>query len=630
MSEGEHHHLTVDARVGQEAEKRLDEAGWQVGDQHTPNLFDSGPGTSIPPGLDQLVGVSLFETLDSKARHRFRREARAVTVRAGQWLFREGAPVDAMFVVLAGRLEVINDSTGDVIRVLGPGDTVGELAVLTASPRSASVRVRRDAALLEMARDSVERLLSDVPAIGAAFARQLARVLRDSRALVDYSARRATTVALVGDGQRVPVHRFADAVVDTLTRWQSVTRIDRATPGIAGASGPGVMVDALERRGTLVLLIADSRDPCDEWAGFCRRQADRVVVLVDDHDLRLADLSGNDVVLVQRDRAPVPERISRIQVQALYRCLGDGGILACGAAVARRLAGRSLGLVLSGGGARAFAHIGVLDELAARGVSVDRVGGASMGALIGALYAAGCSPEEIAEHVRAEFIRRNPSADYTVPLSALIRGRRASEMLERLFGATTIEDLLCEFFCVSFDLLAAERVVHRRGSLARVVGASITVPGVAPPMPIGGRLLVDGGVVDNLPIGIMADTAEGPVIAVDVATPFGGTRLPTPRAVGLRNRTVGELRAWLVGTREPLPGIAETLTRVMTFASADAAKVAERRAALTIRPHTPGTGLLQWSRLDAVRDAGRAAARTAFDLHGIPEQVPALQPDPLN
>lgn len=186
------------------------------------------------------------------------------------------------------------------------------------------------------------------------------------------------------------------------------------------------------------------------------------------------------------------------------------------ARVARRIAGRSLGLVLSGGGARGFAHIGAIAVIEEAGYAVDRLGGCSMGALIAAMTALGLDADQIRDRCHEELVRKAPFNDWTVPRVALIRSRKAGRMLERIFGELQIEELPRSLFTVSADLLSSRTVVHRRGPLDESVGASMSIPGLVPPLARGGQLLVDGGVLNNLPVDLMHDSHEGPVIAIDV------------------------------------------------------------------------------------------------------------------
>lgn len=276
-------------------------------------------------------------------------------------------------------------------------------------------------------------------------------------------------------------------------------------------------------------------------------------------------------------------------------------------ALARRLTGRAVGLVLSGGGARAFAHLGVYDELLAAGVRIDRVGGSSMGALLAAFIARGSSPDEIHAIFQRDFAERNPTNDYTLPAFSLIRGRKTRGMLAQRFGDVRIEQLPRRFYCVSCDLIGREIVLHRSGLLRDALYASIAIPGVYPPVRDGvGRLLVDGGVLDNLPVEPMASAGEGPVIAVDV-----GQRPDPPAPVGGDGR-LGRLGRAVTGSDVRLPRIGETLMRTVAVGSADSVAAALRHADLVIAPRVDGVRMLDWKQLDRAREIGRSAAREAL------------------
>jgi len=261
------------------------------------------------------------------------------------------------------------------------------------------------------------------------------------------------------------------------------------------------------------------------------------------------------------------------------------------AAVARRLAGRAVGLVLSGGGARCFTHIGVLEELRDAGVRIDRIGGTSMGAFIGALLAQELDPEEIDARCYEEWVRRNPVGDYRLPRTSLLRGKRARAMLERNLPGS-IEDLPRGFFCASVDLISARPVHHRRGTLATAVGASMALPMFVEPVVIDNMLLLDGGLMDNLPTEAMAGDGEGPVIAVDVSEP--------------------SVRSLEPGVQPTVPGLTETVFKVMLLSESDDAR---RRAFadLLIRPDFDGVGILEFHMIDHMREQGRRAAAEALE-----------------
>ncbi|MCR6644174.1 MAG: patatin-like phospholipase family protein [Terricaulis sp.] len=174
------------------------------------------------------------------------------------------------------------------------------------------------------------------------------------------------------------------------------------------------------------------------------------------------------------------------------------------------------------GGARAYAHIGVVRALREAGLPFDTVGGTSMGAIIAACVAMGWDDDEIERRIRKAFVESNPLGDYVLPVVGLVRGRRVEDRLAEHFGDTLIEDLGAPFFCVSTDLVAGAARVHRAGLLRHALRATISLPGILPPVLEGNHsLLVDGAVVKNFPVDIMKDMHRGPIVGVDVAVREG-------------------------------------------------------------------------------------------------------------
>jgi predicted acylesterase/phospholipase RssA len=261
--------------------------------------------------------------------------------------------------------------------------------------------------------------------------------------------------------------------------------------------------------------------------------------------------------------------------------------------IADQLTGRSVGLVLTGGGARALAHIGVIAELLDAGVVIGRVAGCSMGAYIGALLAMGLNADEIDARVYEEYVRRNPAGDYTLPRHALTSGRRGYAMLERSFGDLDVEALPRQLTTTSVDLYRRELVLLSSGKLKDVVAGSIALPGISPPHVIGDRVLVDGGVLDNSPVAPLLARDEGPVILSSVLDP-GGAAAPV--------RTGPPRR----------PPVVETVLRAMTTGSAAATRHAHESASVVIAPAGRGVGLLEFHQIDRMVEAGRAAARSAL------------------
>jgi NTE family protein len=285
----------------------------------------------------------------------------------------------------------------------------------------------------------------------------------------------------------------------------------------------------------------------------------------------------------------------------------DGGI----ASLARRIAGRSLGLVLAGGGARGLAHFGVYEELTRAGVVIDRFGGTSAGAIAAAIFALGLDAREATAAARKYMAHTSPLGDYTLPAVALTRGGRVSRLVGEFFGNVLIEHLPKGFFSIATDMITGEQIIHRRGPLALAVRSSISIPGLIPPVQVGERLLIDGGLLNNLPADVMSDDRDGEVICVDLrnkfvpSTDFGPlpSRLQPPAFV----------RRLLTGTDAALPPLQETLLRTVELASSKVNLLELPRIAGIVEPEISAIGPLDFKMIDAALEAGRVATRAVLE-----------------
>ena len=556
-----------------------------------------------------LANSTLLGSLSPKLVEELLTIAESVRVHAQDWLFVQGDHADRLYLVLSGRLRVVvegenGDDGARVLRVLGPGSALGELAVLTGERRSASVQAVRDSELLEVDAGRFHELLERNAELGLGLATALAHQLQDSGGLREVDA--APSVIAVTAAGGVSVDRIWHELVTAFRYLGSTIAVEEAWPGPERSPRGdwGSRLAELERDHDHVLLRAGSGSA---WRDFCLRQADRVVVVAGDTAPERGEVpAGSDVVFLA---VPTPALVASWRALAAPRAhhvLSAGDDVGDAARrIARRLTGRSLALVLSGGGARAFAHIGVLEVLAEERLPIDRVGGTSMGAFLGALVALGWEPERMREMCEREISRRAPFSDYTVPRHALIRARRAESLLRRLFGDSCLEQLSVPLFTVSADLVSARMVVHKTGPLWQTVGSSMAIPGLAPPISQDEQLLIDGGVLNNLPIDVMAGEEAGPILAVDV----------------MRRLTADDLR---VPTRSGLPTILETLSRATVLGSVERAEANRRLATLVIAPDVQDVSLRDFRHLGRAVEAGRRAAEAALSGGGREELASAL------
>ena len=402
------------------------------------------------------------------------------------------------------------------------------------------------------------------------------------------------------------------------------------------------LVSRAERSSDVVLLTAEVPSNADagkavEWTRSCIREADRIVVVARADDAAIAPIDEHHVVdlLVVGGQPLLPRLHEWLDVLSpkSHWYADREPTTSQLTPLARSLTGRSVALVLSGGGARGFAHVGLLQELDAAGIVVDRYAGTSMGAYVGALAANGLEPGEIHERLRRNFAERNPLGDITLPVIALSRGMRGRAIVEASFGELEIEQLPRPFFCMTVDLMAGEAVVHDRGWLAAAVGASMSIPGLVPPVPLGDRRLVDGGFLNNLPVDHMIDRADGPVVGCDVIAELkvrvgGEARIPTPwrrsrladtaaRLPKLGSRVLGRgVRMALTGQGEPLPTLPAVLGRVVNLSGRASSEANGRLADVLVQPRVSDIGVFEFARIDEAVERGRVAGRKALEDSG--------------
>ncbi|WP_226087312.1 patatin-like phospholipase family protein [Mesobacillus sp. S13] len=182
----------------------------------------------------------------------------------------------------------------------------------------------------------------------------------------------------------------------------------------------------------------------------------------------------------------------------------------------KALAGPKVGLALGSGGARGFAHLGVIKVLKDEGIPIDLIAGSSMGALVASFYGAGLDVERLYKLSRV--FKRKYYLDFTVPKMGFIAGKRVKELIRIFTHGKKIEELDIPIGIVATDLMSGEKVVFKSGPVAEAVRASIAIPGIFVPEKLDGRLFVDGGVVDRIPVSVAKEMGADIVIAVDVSS----------------------------------------------------------------------------------------------------------------
>ena len=383
-----------------------------------------------------------------------------------------------------------NDGHDVLMARIPAGETVGEMGLLDGGIRSATVEALRDTELLKFDKTSYEdRLLRDPRSIHALIS-LLVRRLRKTTHTENCTTLPSWTIAVVPLALDVDHRRVANDLHKQLSSdGQRTILLD-----CMSAERSTGWFHAAEAGNDITLYCAEPAN--HQWTNLCLRQADRILFIASATSAFATPpwLAGQrlrrpaDLVLLHdsgrsglHPKAPWREHVP-VDLICHVRTgnVSDIGRLA-------RLSWRATTLVLSAGGARGFAHLGVVRALREARVPIDLIGGCSMGSIVGAAVALEWDDVEIRERLRHSFVNTNPVNDYTLPFLSLIKGRKVARLLEQNFGGLRIEELWRPFSCVSTNLTTGTLAVHRDGPLVDALHASISIPGLLPPVIIGGR-----------------------------------------------------------------------------------------------------------------------------------------------
>lgn len=563
-----------------------------------------------------LRRAPLFADLDQPSLAAVERELSLLLLPGGAPLFHAGEPSDAVYVVASGCLGVFRHDDQEAIEgptliaELTPGNIVGEMSLLSHSPRTRDVAALRDSEVWRLSRSGFNALTEHHPEVLPALMRNVAvrNVMGATR-----RQRQPRTFAILPSGPHVPSARFAVLLAAALGRIGDRVQM---LGGDSFREEPEWFARC-EMENAFVLYRADVT--LTPWTELCLRQADCLVVVRNGDETHPTKLPfevetaqrgavfhrRRELVLLHEGHDPGSGTTAPLLAGGLY---GQHHHVRLDLPsdfdrLARLITGHAVGLVMAGGGARSFGHVGVIKALRSAGVPIDQVGGTSMGAIVAAAVASRWTDEEMIERFRRSFVTDNPLRDYTLPFVSLFGGQQVSRLLRMAFGEKDIEDLILPFYCVTANLTTASADVHRVGRLWRWLRASVSLPGVLPPFNDAGQVHVDGGVIDNFPVRVMRKLGRGVTIGIDIDT--GG-------ALSAGEGVEGSWSAWeflrrLTWKRKetlPIPSIVRILLR-SALVSAAARTMEDRMAAdLLITPPLTKYDLLDWTSFDAAVEIG--------------------------
>jgi len=536
----------------------------------------------------------------------------------GAPLYEAGDAADTFYLVRAGRLGAFRREEGHEPQFLGvirPGEPAGEMALIAGGPHTATVAALRDSEILALGRDEFFRAVETDPRVMTELARLMILRTRQSAQGVVGEPSVFGFIAVAASLEARPLVADLAARIGRLGHRVTVV-------GAEALLAPTEWFSNVERDHDFVLYVAEADEA--SWKSLVSRQGDRLFRIArggepppPTHDPYQGEPLQSqqlvDLVLVHEAGASAPKGsgawLDALQPARLFHLRERNG--ADADRLARVVAGQSVGLVLSGGGARAYAHVGAIRALHERQVPIDFVGGVSMGAIIAAGLAMGWDDEEMDRRIRHAFVETSPLDDIAFPIIAMTRGLKVRERLAAHFDDRGIADLWLPFFCISTNLTTGAYQLHRRGRVREALRASISLPGVLPPVTQGNDVLVDGAVVKNFPADVMRSIQLGPIVGVDVSR---GRSIEAADVVA-----PSSLWKWLIsGEWRRGPPIISLLMRAATIHVGSELALAREATDVLILPEIDAIEIRDWKAFEPAVAAGYAAACTALDALNRP------------
>jgi NTE family protein len=576
-----------------------------------------------PSEMPDLARHSLFEGVSPEALTALQSASAMRHIAGGEALVRQGDDADALYFVESGRFRVVINKKR-IVAHIETGEAVGELAFFAGGKRTADVVATRDSTVREVSRQAFDEIAMRYPELNVAMLKLVSERLAVATARTSsMSSNIPRVIAMLPAGtSKLPdgfLARLANAFEAVISSDTPVIPIDRATSEAADAREYQSWLAEQEAKGAYVLIDGSGSD---DWAEMVCRNADALVMVarpgqtepepnamevsamrwIAEPQRTLLLLRTSADKLISKSGEWIDPRSPKLHHHVALDNEADF------TKVARFLTGRAVGVVLAGGGALGCAHLGVIKALRQANIPIDFIGGASAGAAMGGAIARGMTVDETLDQMEAMFIHAKAMRRLTLPIYSLLDPTVFDSELRTRYGTRDIADQPINFFGVSTNLSTNGLHIHRRGPLWECVRASGSLPTILPPfIDKDGNILVDGGVLDNVPVKVMHGLKAGPNIVVSLGDPHEIWRTDV-QYDDIRGRWSLLRDVLLRRKRETeFPSIVEIMSRSMVVASRMASKeMLGDQDILVNPPIIPDMQILDWH-------LGRQLAEMAAD-----------------
>lgn len=582
---------------------------------------------------DQLRALlpNLFGALDKTELDYIEKHSEWVHLSRGEILCRQCDPGDCLYIVVSGRIQALKedeDHNKTDLGTIGRGEILGEMALLTGGVRSATLFARRESDLVKISAYAFEKLASAHPRAIMSIGQTLAkRIIKSEESCREFSDQ--LNLAIVAVTPDVNLSDFSECLARELSVHTSTLHLNsrrvriifglRVIENIKEENPFTVRLSAWfnEQETRYDVMVYEADMSASAWTKRCLQNADKILVLVPGNkpvsvvekefilflQNECGESSNRALIFIHPKGTSSPsgsdQWLNMLPANEHYHLLQ--GRHSDIERIARLLTGNAFNLVFSGGAACGLAHIGVIRALEECEVPIDSVSGTSMGAVIASQYAMGMGYADLIRNNRWLWVLSKPMKDRTLPLISFISGRKFDLAAKKIFRETKIEDLWLPFFCISTNLTTAAAVIHRSGQLLNAIRATSSVPGLVPPVVQNNEILVDGGIMNNMPVDIARRFFKGKVIAVDVTDSkvlcSSQGEFPSPWRV-LRDRMIPSKN------RDYVPNILDIIYRSALVGSRQKTEKAKLDADLSLKLPLERFKFLEFESFDEIVEIG--------------------------
>jgi NTE family protein len=483
--------------------------------------------------VDLIQQSKIFQGIGREACERLLPRLEKLSLKQGEILFKEGDSSDCLYILADGQLMAVlttPEGKQKIVGIIEKGETVGELGALSNQPRSVTIRAATNCHILKFPQKEFEWFSKEYPSFVSHIINLIINRSQNTLKLISQKKLYQHIIIIKGYEQ-APIDLFMQKLIENFADDPKFQLLKIIPPNINLAL---VIEEAESQNKNVIFELEENR--FNELQHKLNHIGGIFVIVNGDKPRYLSKFALKmlnrtqtpfcnqyELVLLHADNIKIPQATSTWLNQASFtlhhhlRNNDNADYLR----LLRFMFGKAIGLVLGGGGNKGWVDIGVIKALLDKNIPIDAIGGASVGAIVGACFNHGQSYEKtfsnfkyLVEATSHLFSFKN----LTWPLISLISGKKSTEALHTVFENILIEDLWRPYFSLACNLSTGKEVLHTRGLLWEKLRATAALPGVVPPLVIDGELYCDGGVLNNLPVDCMRPLLgnESTIIAVSL------------------------------------------------------------------------------------------------------------------